>query len=268
MAENRENPFGDIPFSEARGSGGKFEFSRKERVLTFSHPQKDCDMNCGNMGAKVECGHYFCPDCLLNWAWSQVASMKVDTGCGYCGKVISIGELIKFGMPSKEETLHLTTAITTNFYMSQDINNCPKCETVCCRKSNDSVQVQCTICPTQGNGNFSFCWYCLRTWKNPRNIKECGNEDCRREEIELLVKSPMKSYGGVKFPVMRACPNLSCSTLNSHKDECPITTCKRCTRKFCFVCLTMGSDGSFACKRMNRSGVVCSLAPPQIKIYQ
>ena len=221
----------------------------------------------------MKCGHYMCPDDILDSAWQQVQTMKYEVCCTECDCIFPTEHIIKYGLPTLEEEQFLTTAITTNFYESQDIQECPQCRTLCSRQGTDSPEVHCTICPKKGESYFMFCWYCLREWKNKGNHQVCGNARCMRESIETLIKSPMKNFTDanrktISIPKWRACPNKSCSTLIEHKDLCHQMTCCKCYTKFYFICLSKASDGSLACKSESYSGtgIKCVPAPIQTKL--
>ena len=276
MADNNANPFDlrGVSYTEARSCKMRFAPYRKLRTVS-DHPTGQCNV-CfeEGCGLKMKCLHYTCPDDILNYAWLQVETMKYEITCAdaNCSKSIPTEDIIKYGLPTLEEEQFLTTAITTNFYESQDIQECPKCHTLCSRQRTDSPQVHCSICPQKGGDYFMFCWYCLREWKNKGNHQVCGNANCMKESIETLMKSPMKNFTDhngktISIPKWGACPNKSCSTLIEHEDFCNQMTCK-CKTKFCFICLSKASDGSLACKSRsyNATGIKCVPAPIQTKL--
>ena len=275
MANNNANPFDlrGVSYTEARSCKMRFAPYRKLRTV-FGHPIGQCNV-CfeEGCGLKMKCGHYTCPDDILAYAWQQVEAMKYEITCADCSKPIPTEDIIKYGLPTLEDELFLTTAITTNFYESQDIQECPKCHTLCSRQRTDSPQVHCTICPKKGGDFFMFCWYCLREWKNKGNHQVCGNSKCMKESIETLMKSPRKTLTDrngktISIPKWRACPNKSCSTLIEHRDLCNKMTCCKCPTEFCFICLTKASDGSLACKSECHYAKIinCVPAPIQTKL--
>ena len=274
MAEKTPFESQDVLFTEARGCQMLFvKYRDQTRTVSFPHSNGACNICGDNSGLKMKCGHYLCPDDILDRAWQQVQSMKYYICCTECDCNIPTEDIIKFGLPTLEEEQFLTTAITTNFYESQDIKECPQCHTLCSRQNSDSPQVHCSICPTKGKDYFMFCWYCMKEWKNEGNNQVCGNSKCMKESIETLMSSPKKEftdYNGksVSIPSWRACPNKRCYTLIEHTIKCNRMTCCRCKTEFCFICLTKANDGSLYCKSKsyNTTGIKCVPAPIQTKL--
>lgn len=276
MAEYAPNPFSarGIEFIDSRSGGKYFYGTRNEtRTVKFPHPNGQCTTCYHESGLLMECGHFICPDDILDWAWEQLSTMKYEIGCSECGKPIKQDDIIKFGLPSLEEKQFLTTAITTNFCESQDIQECPKCRTLCQRTKTDNPQVHCTVCPKKEGNGFQFCWYCLREWNNSSNYQVCGNANCKKEIIEKLINSPKKEFKDrngkmVNIPTTRACP--SCQTLLEHSRGCNLFTCSSamCRQQFCFICLSKKIGGSLICKSVSydRTGIKCSPAPIQTKL--
>ena len=269
------NPFEEkeVPFTHARECQNVFAYSRdEERTVNFPHPQGKCNTCYDPSGLKMKCGHFICPDDILNKAWIDVSQMKFEITCPNCDREISMEDVFKFGLPKLDEEQFLTMAITINFCESQDIQQCPKCDTLCQRERKDSPQVNCTICPRKGNNYFTFCWYCMREWKNSKSHQVCGNDECRREDIIALINSPMKEFKDnngktVTIPKLRACPRKGCHTLIEHTTGCNTMIC-RCGNTFCHICLSLAKYGSFACKSKsyNSTGVTCKPAPIQTKL--
>ena len=274
MAECESNPFSSagIEFCEARSRGRYFSFKRdQERTVSFPHPKGQCTTCFDESGLLMGCGHFICPDDLLTWAWEQLSNMKFEIGCNECNKPIKQDDVIKFGVPTLEEEQFLITAITTNFCESEGIQECPQCRTLCQRPRTDNPQVPCTVCPTIGLNLFMFCWYCQRKWNNPSNNKVCGNENCKKEDIDKLINSPKKEFKDrngkkVNIPTRRACPE--CHTLLEHSGGCNRFTCGSCRKQFCFICLSRVIDGSLKCGSVsyNQTGIKCSPAPIQTKL--
>ena len=116
---------------------------------------------------------------------------------------------------------------------------------------------------------YAFCWYCLRKWNNPGNYMVCGNQDCKRIEIEQLRTSPKKDFRDrkdkvISVPIFRACPN--CFTVIEHKEGCNEMTCKICKTAFCFICLSRTQGGSLVCKGRTFNALTCVPAPIQTKL--
>ena len=268
MTESESNPFSKIgiEYCAARGRGEYFGKSRDQTRTVLFHPKGQCNTCFDDSGLRMACGHYICPDCLLTWTWEQLSNMKHEIGCNECGKPIKQDDIIKFGLPTLEEKQFIITAITTNFYESQNIQECPQCRTLCQRTRTDTPQVHCTVCPKKAGKFFMFCWYCMREWKNASDYQVCGNANCKKELIEKLVKSPKKKFTdrqGRTFdiPTIRACPR--CQTMLEHSDGCNTFTCSSssCKHIFCFICLS----ASKSCKSIswNETGIRCSPAPIQ-----
>ncbi|KAI6660681.1 hypothetical protein LOD99_10323 [Oopsacas minuta] len=262
-----------VSFSEARGCQLLFvKFRDQERTVSFSHPNGNCN-TCGHpSGLQMKCGHLICPDDILDKAWHDIGNMKFEISCTECENIILMKDIFKFGLPTLEEEQFLTTAITTNYYESQDIQQCPQCKTLCQREKKDSPQIFCVICPRRGKDYYTFCWYCLRDWKNTDSHQVCGNEKCLREKTLALINSPMKDFKDhngkvVSIPTRRACPRKGCHTLIEHTQACNTMTCCSCKNDFCFICLSQSSSGSLACKSKsyNATGIRCSPAPIQTK---
>ena len=275
------NPFAekDIIFTQTRSCHMLFAPKRvQDRTVSVIDGKPVIKGNCNTClednGVRMKCGDYICPNDLLDRAWKQVEVMKYEITCTACSQIISSEDIIKFGLPNKEEELFLTTAITTNFYESQDIQECPQCRTLCSRQSTDTPEVHCTICPKKGGNPFMFCWYCLKEWRNMGNHKVCGNSSCMRESIETLMSCPKMNFLDVNgktisIPKWRACPNKSCSTLIEHVEKCNSMTCCKCRTEFCFTCLTVASGGSLDCRSQSYNyyiGIKCVPAPIQTKL--
>ena len=269
----------EVVFTHARECEKLFNYFRdEERTVNFPHPQGKCNTCFDQSGLKMKCGHFICPDDILNKAWSDVSQMKFEITCTevFCDEEISMEDIFKFGLPKLDEEQFLTMAITTNFYESQDIQQCPQCDTLCQRERKSSPEVNCTICPRKGNNYFTFCWFCMREWKNSNSHQVCGNDQCRREDVITLVNSPMKEFTDangktVTIPMRRACPRKGCHTLIEHKEMCNKMTCPNpnCKKDFCFICLSLANYGSLLCKSKsyNSTGIKCKPAPIQTKLY-
>ena len=270
------NPFEEkqVSFTQARECKSKFDYLRDQtRTVDFVHLKGNCNVCYDSSGLKMQCDHYICPDDVLNKAWIDVRSMKFEITCTMCDKLISMEDVFKFGLPKLDEEQFLSMAITTNFYESQDIQQCPQCDTLCQRVNKDSPQVYCIICPRKGKDYYTFCWYCMREWKNSSSREVCGNDQCNRKEITTLVNSPKKEFTDnngkeVTIPVWRACPRKECHTLIEHTDGCNRMACPSCNEGFCFICLSLASDGSLDCKSTsyNKTGILCKPAPIQTKL--
>ncbi|KAI6653411.1 E3 ubiquitin-protein ligase RNF19B-like [Oopsacas minuta] len=251
--------------------GGEMCFWRDEtRTVSFKHPTSEC-CTCfdDDSGLEMSCEHYICPDCILRQTWVQIQHLKFEISCTKCPAIISIEDIMKFGLADCEEKQFIETAISVNFCESQDIQQCPNCQSYCQRKRSDTAQVQCTICAKKLNKSFEFCWFCLREWNNPVNYQICGNLNCKREEIQKLRNSPKKVFGDKKgkalsIPILRACPK--CFTIIEHTEGCNEITCKVCKTAFCFICLARTREGSLVCRGRTYTNITCVPAPIQTKL--
>lgn len=240
------------------------------RTASFPHRKGECCI-CGDEGGlKMKCGHYLCPDDLLDSVWMQIKSLKHQITCATCVAIFNIDDIIKFGIPSEEEKQFLMTALSVNFCLSQDIQQCLTCKSYCQRQRTDSPQVTCLVCTQNTGKNHLFCWHCLRSWKNaPNNTQVCGNVGCNKDKINQLQTAQLMEFKDtqqrkVKVPKLRACPE--CKTLLQHDGGCNEMTCKCCKYVFCFICLTPTQGGSLICKSTTwnpRATITCTPAPIQ-----
>ena len=254
--------------------GGKYFIENRDetRTVSFPHPNDSCSVCGDDSGLKMQCGHYLCPDDVLDWAWDEIKRSKHQINCPTCVAIISMEDIITFGIPNSDEKQFLDTAILVNYCESQDIQKCPGCDTYCERIQTDSPQVICTICTRKKKNNI-FCWSCLKPWNNPGNYQDCKNPGCKSVIFEKLQNCGEVTYGhgfgflyfedfatehGIKFPKMRACPN--CFTVVEHIEGCNEMICKVCHHKFCFRCLTKTKVGSLICRGQ------CAIAPIQTRL--
>ena len=262
----------EVEFCAARIHGKNFSETRDQTRTVLFHPRGQCNTCFEDNGLRMECGHYICPDDLLDWTWEQLSNRKYQIGCNECDKPIKREDIIKFGLPTLEEEEFLIAAITTNFYESQDTQECPQCRTLCQRTNIHNPQVQCAVCPKKRGKCFMFCWSCKREWKNASDNKVC--ENCTNKElIEKLINSPKMEFQDrngkkVTIPTMRACPR--CQTMLEYSGGCNTFTCSSSTCKhiFCFICL---SDKTVkkSCKSISwdvTTGIRCSPAPIQTEL--
>ena len=269
------NPFSSrgVEFTDSKNGAKYFKGTRDQtRMIKFIHPTGQCN-TCHETGLRMECGHYICPDDILDTAWGQLSNRKHEIDCTECNKHIKQDDIIKFGLPTLEEEQFLITAITTNFCKSQGIQPCPKCRSLCQRTRTDTPLVHCTVCLKKRGNLFEFCWYCLGEWNNPLNFQDCGNKDCEKALIEALINSPMKQLkylngNVIEIPTRRACPQ--CHTILEHSEGCNEFTCSLCKQEFCFICLSKLIDGSLKCGSFtcNSIGIMirCTPAPIQTKL--
>ena len=275
------NPFAekDIIFTQTRSCHMLFAPKRvQDRTVSVIDGKPVIKGNCNTCfednGVRMKCGDYICPNDLLDRAWKQVEVMKYEITCTACSQIISSEDIIKFGLPNKEEELFLTTAITTNFYESQDFHECPQCR----KYVQDRVMIlqRFIVQFARKKEEILSCFAgtVLRNGGIWETIKFCGNSSCMRESIETLMSCPKKNFSDVNgktisIPKWRACPNKSCSTLIEHTEQCNSMTCCKCRTEFCFTCLTVASGGSLDCKSQSYNyyiGIKCVPAPIQTKL--
>lgn len=260
----------DVKLWDVRVGANYFIENRNEsRTVPFPHPKGDCSICGDRSGLKMQCGHYICPDDLLDLAWNQIEHLKHEISCGTCPSIISIDDIITFGLPNDDEKQFLLTAVSLNYCESQDIQQCPGCLTYCQRLRTDSPQVKCTVCTKKKGKDFEFCWVCLKQWNNPDNYKVCGNFGCKGRDLAQLRNCAKKEFkdreGTVVFvPQMRACPK--CFTILEHLSGCNEMTCKKCEEKFCFICLAKTEGGSLICSGRTYRIITCTPAPVQTKL--
>lgn len=247
------------------GSGYFIENRDETRTVKFPHPKGECCVCRDEGGLKMHCEHFICPDDLLIIAWDSIGKRKHEISCGSCTSIISVDDIIKFGMPKMDEEQFLISAISVNFCESQDIQQCPRCKSYCERMDSTSPQVKCTVCSKKLGREFQFCWYCLNIWKDISNIQNCGNPKCKQDVVNQLHDSPKMIFEdnqgiSVSVPQIRACPR--CSTIIHHDDGCNEMTCI-CGLMFCFICLRNTSEGSLLCTGRDYTDITCTPAPVQ-----
>ena len=250
----------------------EYIFKRDEtRTVPFPHQKGECCVCGDDGGLKMQCGHFICPDDILNHAWDQIKNLKFEISCASCPAIIKTDDIIRFGLPDWEEKQFIETAISVNFCESQDIQQCPSCQSYCQRERTYLPQVHCTICTKKQNKDYEFCWYCLRKWNNPSDYLVCGNDKCRRVDVEKLLQSPKEQIRDRKgeviwIPRIRVCPQ--CLTIIEHISESNEVTCSECKLEFCFICLAKTRSGSLLCRSRTYSsgGITCVVAPIQTKL--
>ena len=262
-----------IQVCEVRVGADKFINIRDEtRTIDFPHLKGECCVCADNSGLKMKCGHYICPDDLLDHVWQQIKRLKYEINCATCTKIIEVDDIMIFGLPESDEKQYIYAALSINFCSSQDIQQCPSCKSYCQRKTTDNPQVICIVCSKNKSEPYLFCWYCLSQWNNPGNYKICGNKNCKKSKIEQLQNSPkieFKDKAGKKVtvPIIRACPE--CFSVIQHNGGCNEMTCTICNFAFCFICLTPTQEGSLICKSTTwnpAATITCLPVPIQTNI--
>ena len=128
----------------------------------------------------MKCGHYICPDDILNSAWQQINNSKHEITCVMCTRVFDIDDLLKFGLPSEQEFQFLTTALSFNFLSRPDemieltdknqknvkvprMRACPGCKTLL-QHDGGCNEMTCDHC------RHSFCYICLSPTKVANSV--------------------------------------------------------------------------------------------------
>ena len=256
---------------DVRGKSKEFCSSRvSARTENLPDPGETCCICCVEDGYIMKCGHYICPNCLLNLAWMEIENLNYTICCGCCGKIIDIDEVIHFGIPDGKEKQFITSALSLNFCDKQDIQQCPKCSSYCERMDSNNPQVNCPYCTNILCKPYLFCWNCLGEWKNEEDNKHCGNKDCGNIIKKELQNSPMITFSGtgskrVETPRVRACPK--CFSLVEYKDMCNEMTCHHCKHIFCFICLCASENDVLICNTQSWDDKIrCVSAPIQEKL--
>lgn len=214
----------------------------------------------------MPCNHSISPDALMDYAWEEVStSKKTEVKCPLCFVPWSLDTIMKYGGASLDEMKQMEVGIATNFCMkSEDINECPGCQSYCTRMNPTINSVKCLICSKKNRSDYYFCWYCLQAWKSSYSSSACGNPNC--SDSEKL--SQLKNCGKVKVGYidlvifkLRACPK--CGTIIELSSGCKHMECRACKIEFCFICLRKKSHGSWSCGSYNTK---CELAPVQTSI--
>ena len=239
----------------------------KTRTVSYPHPHYYCSTCMEKNSLKIHCGHFICPDCLLDLVWYQILNIKQGFFCPVCPRILSIEDIIKFGLPTEEEKQCIMTALSVNFCESQDIVQCPNCSSYYQRINSECPRMECIVCAMKGRKNV-FCWYCLREWKKVSKYQDsCGNSNCRRKDFEALRNCPKenrKRYAGelITIPTLRACPH--CFTIVEYVKSSYHMNCRNCSKIFCFICLEKEIDGAMLC--ISHKKIACWPAPVQIKL--
>ncbi|XP_021371454.1 putative E3 ubiquitin-protein ligase ARI6 isoform X2 [Mizuhopecten yessoensis] len=234
---------------------------RKSRRIPFGKKTKRGDMFEGSMadGDRVEmsCGHAATPENLYRYCLTKLNSCDLGFKCMECSTAWEFTEIsIKADM-SDDECVFFSRKMT-NVYIDQsdDIRDCPKCNSYCTRRDTNNRQVMCTICSKSGK-SYSFCWDCNESWtrnhscSTPRKLTQKLLDNCERVTME---------YSNIpNVPKVRACPK--CEMYIEHDGGCKTMDCPKCKHKFCFSCLKPGTpNGDLQCGGL---GSKCEVAPIQ-----
>ena len=215
---------------------------------------------------KMPCGHPMSQDGLMDYAWSEVSNYKrTEIKCPLCSTEWPFDVIVRYGGAIKRELEQLELGITfLSFNRSNDINQCPRCQSYCTRiKTNDS-SVKCVVCSRKSRSQFIFCWHYLKEWKGPLPSSNCGNDGCDDSEKLAQLRNcgkTMVRYINIEIFKERACP--SCGTIIELTKGCKHVDCEVCKVKFCFVCLRKKINGCWQCGSYNTK---CDPAPLQTVI--
>ncbi|KAK9524823.1 hypothetical protein VZT92_017191 [Zoarces viviparus] len=145
---------------------------------------------------------------------------------------------------------------------------CPGCKTYVEREDPSNLNAECTVCTSDKQKRYHFCWQCLKKWKGaaPRSDR-CDNDGCVNHDLEILrtcKTAVLDQVQGVdSCPSIRACP--TCGLKVEHdKTGCKNIICPRCLVEFCFVCLKLTPE----CLKTSSYFIACSdgVAPRQTSI--
>lgn len=223
----------------------------------------------GTLVLEMPCGHPISPDGLVDYCWSELKANKTKILCVLCTNEWSVDVIRKYGAPSPEEYRLIEERLGHNACLSDDtIKTCRKCKSFVSRINENNRNVICTICTSALGRTYSFCWYCLREWRNPGTVESCGYPDCKDEEkLEQLQNAGMvvvQQAPRMEMYALRACPHcgevVRCADSDAGSWR---VRCRSCGTEFCFVCLRAKAQGSWFCGNVK---VNCSLAPVQRKI--
>ena len=216
---------------------------------------------------KMPCGHSMSSEGLMQYAKNEVsAERKTEIKCPQCPKIWSLATIRRYSGATASELDELEESLSRNFCIkSDDINQCPKCQSFITRQNPKENSVKCIICSKKSSDAFYFCWYCLRDWKSPSlSATSCGNPGCNDAEklAQLRDCGTVKvAYTSTTVPQFRACPH--CGTVIELAGGCKQMKCKSCQKEFCFICLKKRSWGSWGCGQYDTK---CQVAPVQTSI--
>ena len=209
--------------------------------------------------------HAICPDALMDYAWSEIRDKKTEVKCPLCDVEWPFDVIKRYGGATTTELDQLQLGMSHNYCAkSNDVNQCPKCQSYCMRAQTNVNSVRCFICSKKPNSDFYFCWFCLRDWKSSLSSSTCGNANCGDAEKLAQLQSCGKvkvDFINIEILKLRACPK--CGTIIELTSGCKHMTCKVCNTDFCFVCLRMQDQGSWSCGSYNTK---CAPAPVQTSI--
>lgn len=180
----------------------------------------------------------------------QLRTGKSVLSCFSCNKEWDFQETSEKAQMSMDEKVFWGIKVSLNSLGDE----CPQCRYYCQRIARDNDRAVCMKCSRAGT-LFEFCWKCKRKWTA---YHKCQS----KEEIQEMLrtcKTKTMPYSNIEYvPSIRVCP--ACGVLIEHLDMCKEMKCYQCKKSFCFVCLTMCTDG-LNCLAYN---LKCTVAPRQI----
>ncbi|XP_031707251.1 probable E3 ubiquitin-protein ligase ARI5 [Anarrhichthys ocellatus] len=261
---------------------GEKRYDPKDTTLKFVNRPDDLDPLPPEEGdkclrAEMSCGHAVTPESLTGWCRSlldqgqykfKCPALMVDT-LHKCDEDWSYQEVRRLAVLTPEEMQYFEENIARLAATEYcEFKTCPGCKTYLEREDPSNLNVQCTVCTSDKQKVYNFCWQCLKKWKGaaPRSDR-CDNYGCVNHDLELLRTcrtAVLDQVEGVDAcPSIRACP--TCGQKVEHdKTGCKNIICPRCLVEFCFVCLKLTPK----CLETSSYFIACSdgVAPRQTSI--
>ncbi|XP_028329650.1 uncharacterized protein LOC114480059 [Gouania willdenowi] len=257
-------------------------YDRRDTTLKFVNRPDDLDPlppEDGDPGLRAEmsCGHAVTPESLTGWCRSLLDQGQYKFKCPAlmkgtlqkCDTEWSYQEVRRIAVLTVEEMKHFEEVIArlaTSEYF--EYKTCPGCKTYVEREDLTNLCVQCTVCKTDKNKSYTFCWQCMKPWKGKApTSKRCANDGCVNHDVKILQDCKMTDLpqvaGVTACPSLRACP--TCGQRAEHdRTGCKNIICPRCQVEFCFVCLKLTPE----CLKTSTYFNLCSagVAPKQTSI--
>uniref|UniRef100_A0A672Z9X3 RING-type domain-containing protein n=1 Tax=Sphaeramia orbicularis TaxID=375764 RepID=A0A672Z9X3_9TELE len=227
----------------------KVEHEPASNITKFGpvQPDRKC-IDTESLRALMSCGHAVTPMSLTKWCRRLLDQGMTTFMCGEYGCDVewSFEEVSKMALLTPEEMGYFEKKMFSNSKDRLDVKRCPGCNSSVVRTDFTDLCVECTLCTTEKNRFYLFCWQCLREWKGPSpRTDRCGNDGCINTSVETLRNCPDATFQDIEgisgCPSVRACP--SCGFLIEHNTTgCKHIFCIRCAEEFCFVCLKYSDD--------------------------
>lgn len=256
-------------------------YDPKDTTLKFVNRPDDLDPYPPEEGdkclrAEMSCGHAVTPESLTAWCRSLLDQGQYKFKCPAlkkgtlqkCEAEWSYQEVRRLAVLTHEEMQYFEESIARLAATEYcEFKTCPGCKTYVEREDQSNLNVQCTVCTSDKQKLYNFCWQCLKKWKGaaPRSDR-CDNDGCVNHDLELLRTcrtTTLSQVQGVVCPSIRACP--TCGQKVEHDNTgCKNIICPRCLVEFCFVCLKLTPE----CLKTSSYFIACSdgVAPRQTSI--